>query len=164
MFSFIWFLLLHKSLLIMHTLRRTGWVLVSQDPQHGTGPTSKNNPRKGTHGAALLWKKSIQLLSAVDTVTLKRSFITVGFLSQLRLLCLCTTVSSLSPTCLIRARWGSRGGDGRGCCMSSICLVLMASHVAAASGFGKFLKLAPFRYGIPVRGIAGWLCFMYSLG
>lgn len=40
----------------------------------------------------------------------------------------------------------------------------MASHVATASGFGRFLELAPFHYGTPVRGIAGWLCFMYSLG
>lgn len=40
----------------------------------------------------------------------------------------------------------------------------MASHVATASGFGKFLKLAYFHYGVPVKGIAGWICFLYSLG
>lgn len=31
----------------------------------------------------------------------------------------------------------------------------MGSHVATASGFNKFLKLALFHYGVLVRGIAG---------
>lgn len=38
----------------------------------------------------------------------------------------------------------------------------MGSHVAPASGFYSFLKLALFHYDVPVRGFAGCPHFMSS--
>lgn len=69
----------------------------------------------------MLWKTSIELSATVDTVTLKRSFITVGVLSQLILpVSLCYYFLS-DATFPYQSKVGARGGGGRGCFMSSVC-------------------------------------------
>lgn len=105
--GFIWFLLLPRSLLMMCTFRRTGWVPVSQDSQHATGPTGKNNARKDTHGAILLWKNSMQLSAAMDAEwPWKEALLQWRFCLNWFYLSLYATISSLTPPFLIRARWG----------------------------------------------------------
>lgn len=115
----------------MRVLRRTGWVLVSQDPQHAAGPTGKNNPRKDTHGATLLWKKSIQLSSAVDRHCYPEKklyysgvFVSIEFTVSLYYCFLSDPTLSYQSKVEGKRRWWKRllyvfsvfGTDGIACC------------------------------------------------
>lgn len=121
-FSFIWFLLLHKSLLMPFTLRRTAWVLIPQGARRFTGPTGKNNSREGTRGATISWKKSIQLSSAVNAeLPWKGVLLHWGFCLNWVYVFLCTTVPTPYTPFPYQSKVGARGGGERGQFMSLIC-------------------------------------------
>lgn len=156
-FSFIWFLLLHKSLPMTFTPRRTAWVLLPQGAQRVTGPTGKDDPREGTHRVTFLWKKSVHLSSAV--------LLHSGFCLNWFYPYLCTAVppTPTTPLSLSEESGGERRWRKRLIYAFNIWReVLMGLHVATANGINKFLKLALFHYDVPVRGTAGWPRLMCS--